>query len=299
MFELKEITNSLKTWRFWRTIIAIIIGSFIFSISINGIIIPHKFYSGGVSGISLVIYYLVGWPSVGVIYFLINIPIFILGGRQISVYFVFISMIGVFILTFALETTSGMVIPMKENMLAAVFAGVLTGVGTGMYLRVGGSAGGVDIIATVIKKKLAIPMGTTFIIVDAIPITTAAVLFNLETALYTAICMYVHSVVVEKVQTGFSQRKAVFVISNFPDLIAEKVMKQLDRGVTFFHSSGGFSKDERRVIYTVIHMKELGRLKKLLFDTDPDAFVAISNTAEVIGRRFLSWEDEGFSSRTK
>lgn len=296
--EFRFLIISFGTWRFWRSIIAIIVGSFIFSISLNGILLPHNYYSGGATGISLVIFYFSGWPSVGVIYMLLNIPIFIFGWREISLNYIFTAFIGVFILTFALEATSGIIIPTNDNIMAAVLAGVLTGLGNGIYLRVGGSAGGLDIVATILKKRFAIPMGTTFIVVDAIPVTAAALLYNLDTALYTGICMYVHSIVVEKVQTGFSQRKAVFIISSNADIIAEKVIKQIDRGVTFFHASGGWSKDEQKVIYTVINMKELGRLKQMLFDTDPNAFVAISNTAEVIGKSFLTWEDEGFVKHT-
>jgi uncharacterized membrane-anchored protein YitT (DUF2179 family) len=293
--ELNLLIVSIGTWRFWRTIITVIIGSLIFSVALNGILVPHNYFSGGVSGVSLVIYYFSGWPSIGIIYFFLNIPIFIFGWREISLNYIITSLIGVFIFTFSLEVTSGIVIPTHDNIMAAVLAGILTGFGTGIYLRVGGSAGGLDIVALIFKKRFSIPMGTTFIAINIIPITAAALLYNLDIALYTGIYMYVNSIVVEKVQTGFSQRKAVFIISGSADIIAEKVIKQIDRGVTFFHASGGWSHDEQKVIYTVINMKELGRLKQLLFDTDPNAFVAISNTAEVIGKSFLTWEDEGFN----
>ncbi|MBU3918160.1 YitT family protein, partial [bacterium] len=131
--------------------------------------------------------------------------------------------------------------------------------------------------------------------VNAIPLIGAVLIHDLNSALYTGIFMYVQSFALNKVLTGFSERKAVFIISHKPDEIAEQVMKRLDRGITFFHSSGGYTHQEKRVIYTVINMRELGRLKEMLFQTDPDAFVAISNTSEVIGKRFLSWEDEGFN----
>ena len=292
--ELKLVILSFSTLRFWRTIMAVMIGSLIFSVALNGILIPHNYYSAGVSGVSLVIYYFSGWPSIGIIYFLINIPIFVFGWREISFNYTITSLIGVFIFTFALEVTSGIVIPTHDNIMAAVLAGVLTGFGTGFYLRMGGSAGGLDIVAMIFKKRFSIPMGTTFITINVIPLTAAALLFSLDTALYTGIYMYINSIVVEKVQTGFSQRKAVFIISDVAEIIAEKVIKQIDRGVTFFHASGGWTHNEQKVIYTVINMRELGRLKQLLFDTDPNAFVAISNTAEVIGKSFLTWEDEGF-----
>ena len=295
--EMSELGDSLKTWRFWKTILSMIIGMLIFSSAINGIIIPHQFLSGGVSGVSLTLFYLLGWPSMGIIYFLINIPIFIIGWREISLHFIVVSLIGVVIFSFSLEITSDILLPAHDPILSAVLVGVMMGIGTGLYLRVGGTAGGLDIIAIVIKKRLGIPMGTTFFLLNILPLCAAALIYNLDTALYTGISMYIYSVVFDKVQTGFSQRQSVFIVSNKPDAIAEGVMKRIDRGVTFLHSSGGYKKHEGRVIYTVINMKELGRLKQLLFDIDPDAFVAINNTSEVIGTKFLTWQDEGFSKK--
>ncbi|MCG8334455.1 MAG: YitT family protein, partial [Proteobacteria bacterium] len=163
------------------------------------------------------------------------------------------------------------------------------------FIRFGGSTGGIEMIAFLLKKKFSIPMGNTIITINFIPLCGALIVYDLNIALYTGIYMFVESVMLEKVQTGFSQRKTVFIISHKPEFIAEQVMKRLDRGVTFLHASGAWTKQEHRMIYTVINMRELGRLKELLFLHDPDAFVAISNTAEVIGNRFLTWEDEGFS----
>ena len=298
-YELRELVHSLKTWRFWRTILIMGASMLVFSAAVNGIIIPHKFLSGGISGVSLIVFYLFEWPAVGTIYFLINVPIFIMGWKELSLQFVVISLIGMVFLSFSLEATSDIRLPAQDTIMSAVLAGIIMGVGTGLYLRVGGTAGGMDIIAIIVKKRFGIPMGTVFFIFNVVPLAAAALISNLDNALYTGIIMYVNSVVLEKVQTGFSQRQSVFIVSDKPREIAEGVMKRIDRGVTFLKSAGGYSKQEGHVIYTVINMKELGRLKQLLFDTDPDAFVAISNTAEVIGKRFLSWEEEGFTTKLR
>jgi len=297
--ELDFILQSFKTLRFWKTIFLMFIGIFIFASAVNGLLIPHQFFAASITGLSMIFYYLLGWPSLGVIYILLNIPIFILGGKEMSLKYLLISFIGVIFSWISFEVTQGYVIPTKDNIMTAILAGVMTGAGAGLYLRVGGSAGGMDIIATVIKKKLAIPMGTTFMLANIVNITAAVFITDIDTALYTGIYMFVNSWMMEKVQTGFSQRKAVFIITHCPDLVAEKVIKQLDRGVTFFHASGGFSHQETRVVYTVINMVELGQLKELLFHVDPDAFIAVNNTAEVIGNKFLSWEDVGFTPNRK
>ena len=106
--------------------------------------------------------------------------------------------------------------------------------------------------------------------------------------------MYIFTWCMQKGLIGFSQRKSVFIISSKPELVAEKILQKMDRGFTYFHASGGYAGGEKRVIYTVINLLELGRLKEYLFETDPDAFMAIQDTGDVIGRRFLTWEEEGF-----
>ncbi len=293
--DVQYLVFSLKTWRFWRTMLLIALGSLGASVAINGILVNNNFFDGGVSGISLLIFYLTDWPPLGVIYLLLNIPIFIICWREMSLKFVIVSLIGAVLFSTALIITKDVRINIEDPMLAAILAGIMIGGSVGVFLRFGGSTGGVEMVALLLKKKFSIPMGNTIITINLMPLCGAFFIYDLNTALYTGIYMFVESVMLEKVQTGFSQRKAVFIISHKPEFIAQEVMKKLDRGVTFLHASGAFTQRDHRMIYTVINMRELGRLKELLFLHDPDAFVAISNTAEVIGNRFLTWEDEGFS----
>lgn len=293
--EIDYLLNSLKTFSFWRSIVLTFVGSLIVSVAVNGLLIPHHFFDGGINGLSLMVFYVLGAPTLGVIYLLFNIPIFLTGWRAMSLKYMVVSLVGVFIFSFSLNLLHGIQIPVTDPIIVAILAGIIKGFGTGIYLRYGGSVGGLDIVATVLRKKLSIPMGNTFIFINAITLIGAWLIQDLNIALYTGIFMFIDATVIEKVQTGFSQRKTVFIISARPDLIAEQVMKRLDRGVTFINTTGGWSHEPRKMIYTVINMIELGRLKQMMYDIDPDAFVAISNTAEVIGKRFLSWEDEGFS----
>lgn len=297
--ELDYLFISLKTLAFWRTIILMIIGSLIISVAVNGLLVPNRFFDGGVNGLSLMVYYVFGAPTLGIIYILFNIPIFLTGWRAMSLKYTLVAVLGVLIFSYSLDLLREVRIPITDPIMVAILAGVIKGFGEGLYLRYGGSFGGLDIVATVLRKKFSIPMGNTFIFINTITLIGAWLIQDLNVALYTGIFMFVDGVMIEKVQTGFSQRKAVFIISSSPDLIAQQVMKRLDRGVTFINTRGGWSHKRQKMIYTVINMVELGRLKQLLFDIDPDAFVSISNTAEVIGKRFLSWEDEGFSPLEK
>ena len=251
-------------------------------------------------GISLLILSLSGnWISLSLLLVLLNIPLFFLGFRSFSLRFLLISLVGMLIFSFNLEWTAGMSIPSKDPLLAAILGGILSGSGSGIYLRFGGSVGGLDILGAFLKKKFSIPIGNTFILVNLVIIAANGFLYNLDIALYTGIFMYVFSWSLQRVQTGFSQRKAVFIISNKPDEVAEKVLRKMDRGLTYFHAFGGLEHEPKEVIYTVINLLELGRLKQYLYEIDPDAFMAVNDTAEVIGKKFLTWEEEGYTPLRK
>ncbi len=298
--DFKEFKQALGTWKYWRMLAVLALGCFTFSSVVNGILIPHHFFAGGLTGLGLLFHDSIKeFIPFSLLYALMNIPIFIIGYREFSLKFIMTSLIGMGLYTASLGLTEGILISIKDPMLAAIFGGVIAGFTTGFYLNLGGSVGGLDIIGTVIKKRLAIPIGTVFNMVNFVVISSNAYLYDLETALYTGIFMYVFSWSMQKGQIGFSQRKSVFIISSKPEEVAENVLKKLDRGFTYFHASGGFAKDEKRVIYTVINLLEIGRLKEYLFNTDPDAFISVQDTGDVIGKRFLTWEDEGFRKRNK
>ena len=293
--ELQDLSQFVRRWAFWRTLLMIQLGCFLFGWVISGILIPQNFFAGGLMGISLLIISLSGdWISLSLLYILLNIPLFLLGYRSFSLRFLLISLLGMGILSCNLEWTAGMSIPTHEPLLAAILGGILSGSGSGLYLRFGGSVGGLDILGAFLKKKFSIPIGNTFILVNLVIIVANGFLYDLDFALYTGIFMYVFSWSLQRVQTGFSQRKAVFIISKKPEEVAEKVLRKMDRGLTYFHAYGGLEHEPREVIYTVINLLELGRLKQYLYEIDPDAFMAVNDTAEVIGKRFLSWEEEGF-----
>ena len=293
--EFKEFCKVLLTLKFWWMLSVMTFGCFTFSSVVNGVLIPHHFFAGGLTGLALLFYdYIKLIVPFSILIALLNIPIFLIGFREFSLKFIITSIIGVIIYSLSLSLTEGIEISIVDPMLAAIFGGVLAGFSTGFYLNLGGSVGGLDILGSVIKKRYEIPIGTVFNLVNFFVIVSNAILFDLETALYTGIFMYVFSWSMEKGQVGFSQRKSVLIISDKSEEVAEKVLKKLDRGFTYFHASGGYYKGDKRVIYTVINLIELGRLKEYLFMTDPQAFISIQDAGDVIGKSFIKWEDQGF-----
>lgn len=296
-WELEDLWGAFRSWRFYRTLAVMVVGIALASVAINGILVPRNLQAPGTSGLTLLLYYAVDRWSLGTLYLVINIPLFLVGWREYALRYVFISSIGVFMYSLMLDLTAGWEIATPDPIMGALLAGVMMGMGSGLYLRFGGSAGGMDIVASFIKKKFALPMGTTLNAVNAFNLAGIWYLFGTDVTLYSGLFMWVNSWTLDRVHAGFSQRQAVFIITTQPDAVAQSVMKRLDRGVTFFHATGGFSHAAEMVVYTVINKMELGRLKELLYELDPDALVVVYATSEVIGSRFLTWEDEGYRRR--
>ena len=292
-----ELIHALRTWRFWRTLLAMAVGVTMGAVAINDIMLQWNLFAPGTTGISLFLYYLLDWPDVAGFYILLNIPLFIIGWREYALKFVVISLIGVFMFSGALELTANLNlirITTEDPLMASILAGVLMGAGSGLYLRYGGSAGGMDILATFIKKRIGLTMGTTMNTVNAFNLMAAWLMFDLQTAFYSGLFMLVNTWTLDRVQTGFSQRQAVFILTTRPNEVASEVMRRLDRGVTFFHATGGFSQVSEMVVYSVINPYQLGQLKALLYETDEDALLVVYNTSEVIGSQFLTWEEQGY-----
>ncbi|MEW6488738.1 MAG: YitT family protein [Thermodesulfobacteriota bacterium] len=259
-------------------------GSALCAVAINGILIPQRFLSGGFTGLALVIYYL--WPllPVSVLYALLNIPLFALGWFHVGRRFFLYSLAGMAFFSGTLQVVH-VPVPVQDPLLAALLAGIVTGAGSGIILRSLGSAGGTDILSIMLFRRFSIRLGTTVLAFNSVVLATAAVLFDLERALYTLIYIFVTARVVDVVVTGLSQRKAVTIISRQWQAIRRFVLDDIRRGVTVLQAQGGYSGGEEKVLFTVITFRELSRLKREIRRLDPQAFVVVSETLEVMGHR--------------
>jgi uncharacterized membrane-anchored protein YitT (DUF2179 family) len=268
---------------FWNLAL-IALGSALCAVALNGILIPRQFLSGGFTGLSLIIHYLVPAFPLGAIYFLLNIPNFAFGWKYVGRRFFLYSVAGMLIFSAAIQTIR-ISLPVYDYLLSALLAGVIVGVGSGLILKSLGSAGGTDILSVVLLKLFSIRLGSTILAFNGIILLAAAALFTLEMALYTLIYLYISSYMVNLVVTGLSQRKAVYIISPQWKEISQDIMEELQRGVTILKGEGGFTGKDQHVLYTVITFRELNRLKGLIRRLDPDAFVVVSETLEVMGHR--------------
>ena len=262
----------------------IALGSALCAVAINGILIPRHFLSGGFTGLALILHYILPSLPLGGVYFLLNVPNYAFGWKYVGRRFFAYSVAGMFIFSAAIQGIH-VALPVYDQLLSSLLAGIIVGVGSGIVLKSLGSAGGTDILSVILVKLFSIRLGTTILAFNAIILGAAALLFTLEKALYTLIYLYISSHMVNLVVMGLSQRKAVFVISPQWKGISQRIMEDIQRGVTIIQGQGAFSGQEQHIIYTVISFRELPRLKRLVRAQDPDAFVVVSDTSEVIGKR--------------
>jgi uncharacterized membrane-anchored protein YitT (DUF2179 family) len=263
----------------------ITLGSLLCAVGVNGILIPHHFLSGGFTGFALIIFYLSPYLPVSVLYFLLNIPLFCLGWMFVGRRFFYFSIAGMIIFSLAIELTAHVTFPVNDRILGALLAGIVIGTGSGIILRSYGSAGGTDILSVILLKKFSIRLGTTVLAFNSLILAASAILFSLEGALYTLIYLYVLSHMVNLVVTGLSQRKSIIVISDRWEAISREIMDNINRGVTILMGQGGYTGREERILYSVVTFQEISRIKRLIRKVDPQAFVVVSDTLEVMGHR--------------
>lgn len=275
-----------------KNIFGIFIGAFMVAVSISLFIVPHKLISGGISGLSLIIFYLSNIP-VSLLIFIFNIPIVILGEKQLGKKFTVYSIIGIsvmsgfiYILRNIPQIVSLLQPPTQNTLLASIFAGVITGIGGGIVFRSGGTLGGTDILGMIIKKKYNLSIGSFLLYSNVIVMILSLIFFSPEIVMYTLISMYVASAVTDKVQEGINTKTTVFVVSDKYEQIAEQILKIVHRGVTYLSAEGGFLHNEKKVIMCVATKFELSKLKEITLKIDPYAFISISETKEVLGKGF-------------
>jgi uncharacterized membrane-anchored protein YitT (DUF2179 family) len=273
-----------SSWRLIRNLLLITVGCVICAIAINGILIPQHFATSGITGIALIIHKKFPAVNIGIIYFLCNVPLFAFAWMAVGRRFFFYSLAGMAILSLSVVFVH-VPIHLDDKILNALMAGLISGAGVGITLRSSGSQGGIDILSVMLLKRFSIGIGNTILAVNCLVLVLVALAYSLEALLYTLIVIYVSSKVATIVITGLSQRKAVIIISPASDTISREILKDIRRGVTIIRGEGGFTGQEEKILYTVVTIREIGPLKRLVQRIDPGAFVVISPTQEVMNYR--------------
>jgi uncharacterized membrane-anchored protein YitT (DUF2179 family) len=286
---ISEPVGKARTFNAWRrlffNLFLLTIGGCIFAVGLNGVLIPKHFLSGGVIGVALIAHYLVPTLNTGFVYFLLNIPLILAGWFCVSRKFILYTAYGMIAYSLATAFLVPRFPPIENPILAAVLAGIVCGLGVGITLRSQGSGGGLDIPAVYLHKRLQLKMGWTSFLGNTLVLTVGAYFFGLEPALYSFIYVYTSGKVADSVITGFNQRKSILIVSDFSQAIAEQILTGLNRGVTFLNGTGAYTGKRKQVIFSIITLTELAKMKEMVFDIDPNAFMVVNDTLEVFGNR--------------
>jgi len=280
---LSQIPSSWKPILFNLLLIAV--GTIVFVIGMNSVLIPNRLFGGGITGTAMVLHYMFPSLDVGLAYFLLNVPLMLVGWFYISRRFMLYTTFGMGFLSLAAAIIKSPAARMQDPILAALFAGVVCGVGAGIILRSLGSGGGLDILAILGNQKFGFRPGSVSFFFNAAVLLAGAHLFGLEIALYCLIYVFTSTRVLDAILRGFNQRMLTLIISEKYQQITEEIFKRVNRGATFIKGQGAYSGEERNLIFTVTTLTELSRLKDVVFNIDPGAFVVINDTLEVLGKR--------------
>ena len=273
----------------------ITLASAVYAVGFNWCYEPNQIGFGGITGVGQIINHILPWAPIGTVVIILNIPLFLLGWKLLgghllvsSLYSMFISSIFIDILHM-LHTFEPM-----EPILGCIFGGVIMGGSLGVVFLQGATTGGTDLIARLLKLKLAwLPMGRLLLAVDLLVIVAVAVAFrNIYSALYGVVALYILSLLIDRVVYGPNASKVAYIISEQYEAITQKLL-QLDRGVTLLDGKGAWSGQEKRIILCAFGRRHFIPIKKLVQSIDPDAFVIVCDAHEVLGEGFGQYDPTG------
>jgi uncharacterized membrane-anchored protein YitT (DUF2179 family) len=266
----------------------LILGAIVQAASMDLFLVPGQVASGGVSGLAQVLNYHTHWP-IGMMVLAMNLPLFVLGWRYLGGRRFFIRTIFTVALYSVLVDLGLLIIrtgPTRDPMLNALYGGVVGGLGMGLTFLGQGTGGGSDILARVLARLRGIPLSQSYLFTDALVILLAGATFGWERALYALIALYVGGVTAEVVTEGAGVVRTAIIVCDKPREVADAILREMERGVTGLHGEGMYTQKERTVLYVVISRSEVARLKAIIYEVDPDAFVVIGQANEALGEGF-------------
>lgn len=265
-----------------------IVGGMLFSLAINMFTSPNNITVGGFSGIATILNYLFRLP-IGSTVFILNIPLFILAFHRFGFRFIFKTLLATGITSVLLDL-GVLYLPVYQGdrLLCSIFGGAFLGAGLGVVFLRGSTTGGTDIIAKlVLRTRPQISMGRVILLVDLFVIILSAVVYkNLESALYSAVAIFVSSKSIDFVTTGLDTSKSAFVVTDKGEEITDKILTELERGVSIIPAHGGYSKDEKQILFCALRSNELARFSKLVKSIDNNSFTVITDAGSIYGNGF-------------
>ncbi|MEK4079958.1 YitT family protein [Solibacillus sp. FSL W7-1472] len=272
--------------KFTTDFIIIMVGAFLFALAINLFVIPNDLGEGGVTGVTIILYYVMGW-SPSLVSFAINAVLLIIGYRFLNRQTTIYTIIAIIFNSIFLYLTESWSIQSDEIIINAIFGGVFVGIGIGLIIRVGGTTAGTTILARIANKFLGWNISYALLFFDLIVAFSSYFIIGAEALMLTILMLYIGTKVMEFVIEGVNPQKAVTIISKNPNAIADQVSYKMNRGITVLSGHGYYTKEQKEILYIVISRQEVIKLKNIVKEADSDAFIAVHDVRDVFGKGFI------------
>ena len=279
---MKNNLNSI----FYRYLM-VTIGCVIIGIAFNTFYLTNNLLSGGISGVAVIAYYLFGLP-VGIVSIILNIPLFILAYKFMDKEYIVGALYGMLAFSFCVDFFHFLseTVIVHDKLLSCIAGGALYGIGAALMYRVGGSGGGMDIVGAIIQKYYSISINNCNFVFNILLLFIGSFLFGIEPVLYTLLTMFVMNKTCNAFVIGFDFKKNIIIISDNPEPIAEAIIKVVGRGVTYLHGEGAFTHRQRDILFVVAKLTQTAKIRSIVRDIDPNAFMIIHDVNDVFGRGF-------------
>ncbi len=272
----------------------IIVGCALFGLGFSLFLLPNDLNAGGLSGLSMILIRLLGWGSVGAVTAILNLPLFAISGLKIGKRFFLGSLLGMLLSTAFIDLFAMLPVPQTEPLIGALYGGAICGVGLGIVFVSGVSTGGSDIVVRLLKFRYQnVPIGSISMCFDATVVVLAGIVFrDFSVALYSGVVIFITGKVIDAVVYRFDYSKVALIITNEYEKVANIISEELGRGVTYLYGEGSYSGTQTKVVLTAVKKQQLAELKKLVVETDPNAFIIVQEAHQVLGDGFAKYSKD-------
>lgn len=264
----------------------LLIGATIASIGLELFLIPNQVIDGGVVGLAIMGHYMFDSIAFGIFLVVMNIPFLYIGYKHIGKNFAVCTVVAVIMLGLCSEVAATFPKVTNDPFLAAIFGGIIDGIGVGIIMRAGGSLDGTEIVAIIVDKHSPFSIGEVVMFINLFILSGAGLLFGWDKAMYSLVAYFVIAKMIDVVTKGLDETYAVMIVSESPIEVTDELNRQLGRGVTILHGQGGYTKLPREILYCVVNRLEVTKVKDIVLSMDEHAFVTINAVHDIVGGRF-------------
>ncbi|MFT9847465.1 YitT family protein [Aneurinibacillus sp. REN35] len=283
--EYKRTHKRLTKLKILKRGLFIMLGAALVAVGLEIFLVPNNIIDGGIVGVSIILSHLTGL-KLGIFLFVLNLPFLLLGYKQIGKTFAISTLLGVTVMSIGTAFLHPVPVLTEDPLLAAVFGGIILGIGVGMVIRYGGSLDGTEIVAIVFNKRIPLSVGETVMFFNIFILGSAGFIFGWDRAMYSLMAYFIAFKMIDVTIQGLDESRSVWIISEKHREIGEALLARLGRGVTYLNGEGAYTGEDKKVIFCVITRLEEAKLKLIIEDIDEKAFLAVGAINNVKGGNF-------------